>query len=311
MISVSDLLELVRDLFPTKRCSGTEIGLSMPGEPVRLVEDDGGDVRVTIYCIGFDAGNRIQNFWWHEDVVMVSKTAREDPRISLFLASWSRTLVRLLEMGLMNCELPPMNADLTPVNLVPLEVLEDSNCRTDEQFVAAMLDLLERRLNDRLAGDDEPTEVLFPPESFPPIEPAALRFLGERLAAAIAVQPSFERICELLVGYGGLHVVAPPRSPDPDVDALLVAGYLFHADAVKMVQGHASQCHSNVSRLWMENPEKFTIVVGYALSSDGLWRQHTWGLHDGDVVETTESRLLYWGVSLSHEDARMFASVNG
>jgi hypothetical protein len=65
-----------------------------------------------------------------------------------------------------------------------------------------------------------------------------------------------------------------------------------------------------VSRLWLESPERFQIVTGYALSDDGLWRRHTWALEGERVIETTEPRVLYFGVRLEKEGAARFAKAN-
>ena len=48
-------------------------------------------------------------------------------------------------------------------------------------------------------------------------------------------------------------------------------------------------------------------VYGYALSGDGLWREHSWLLADKAVVETTESRLLYHGFVRTDDEAVIFA----
>ena len=50
----------------------------------------------------------------------------------------------------------------------------------------------------------------------------------------------------------------------------------------------------DVSQMWDR-----AIPTGYALSDDGLWRQHTWGLLRNGVLETTEVRLRYFGIPAS------------
>lgn len=71
------------------------------------------------------------------------------------------------------------------------------------------------------------------------------------------------------------------------------------------------RCHENVSELWLEKKSGLVgIGVGYALSSDGLWRRHSWGSRDGEVVETTEPRTRYFGRVLVGADAKRFAEEN-
>lgn len=145
---------------------------------------------------------------------------------------------------------------------------------------------------------------------FPPLAPERFAFLERRFAEAVTRQPALTRLREVLMRHGGLMLVAP-QTYDPDLDALLVYGRLLDASTTKLVLGRESDCHGNVSRLWRKRPEAIVIVVGYALSDDGLWRQHTWGAEAGYVIETTEPRLAYFGVPLSSEHAARFASANG
>ena len=55
-------------------------------------------------------------------------------------------------------------------------------------------------------------------------------------------------------------------------------------------------------------------MTGYALSDDGLWRQHSWLIakpgRRWTVIETTCRRLLYYGVVLTEEEARHHADCN-
>ncbi len=73
----------------------------------------------------------------------------------------------------------------------------------------------------------------------------------------------------------------------------------------------SSSCHQNVAFIWTS--KKFGIVgvvTGYALSDDGLWRQHSWGILRNGVLETTEPRLQYFGILLQGKSADFFASSN-
>lgn len=92
---------------------------------------------------------------------------------------------------------------------------------------------------------------------------------------------------------------------DEDLDKILERGRVFAGEGATVEQGAPSQCHSNVARLWDEDSN--AICTGYALSDDGLWRQHSWLLaSDGTIVETTEPRTLYFGFVLEGDEASDF-----
>ncbi len=69
-------------------------------------------------------------------------------------------------------------------------------------------------------------------------------------------------------------------------------------------------CHQNVASLW-KSPKRGIIGVatGYALSEDGLWRQHSWGLLRDGVLETTERRDKYFGILLQGPGADHFSQT--
>jgi hypothetical protein len=52
------------------------------------------------------------------------------------------------------------------------------------------------------------------------------------------------------------------------------------------------------------------ITTGWALSDDGLWRQHSWILRGKTVIETTETRVRYFGVTLTDAEAEQFWNDN-
>lgn len=60
--------------------------------------------------------------------------------------------------------------------------------------------------------------------------------------------------------------------------------------------GEVGRCHDNVLRL-LKAHQLDSAWAGFALSEDGRWRFHSWGLSaDGVIIETTLRRLVYWGV---------------
>jgi hypothetical protein len=104
--------------------------------------------------------------------------------------------------------------------------------------------------------------------------------LDRRWKEATARQPELKKLLRLLLKFGGGFVVAPPY-PDPDLDAIITSGFV-QAGAVVVKKGRVSQCHENIAGIW--RLQKYGIVgigTGYALSDDGLWRQHSWGVLRG------------------------------
>ena len=104
--------------------------------------------------------------------------------------------------------------------------------------------------------------------------------------------------------------MAPPQTPDQDVPSLLESGFVTSGPiTLKLMK--SSSCHQNVAAVWTKR--KFGIVgiaTGYALSEDGLWRQHSWGVLREGVLETTEARVKYFGIVLQREKADFFAFSN-
>lgn len=113
--------------------------------------------------------------------------------------------------------------------------------------------------------------------------------------------------CRRVLAYGG-DLVVPHVQPESDLDALLTHGAL-HGPKVRLVEGGRS-CHANVAKLWIDGEIK-AIGTGYALT-DGLWRQHSWGLDDDTtVVETKSPCERYIGIHLpAGEPSVRFALSN-
>ncbi len=133
-----------------------------------------------------------------------------------------------------------------------------------------------------------------------------------RVDAYVDVDPEFANRwrawCRRLLGEGG-RLVVPPRDPEPDLDDLLASAVTF-AGEHESVAGKDNDCHANVAALWVwgQVPE---IGTGYALSEDGLWRQHSWGLREsGVVVETTYARLRYVGIRVPQGPLSLLFALN-
>ncbi len=135
------------------------------------------------------------------------------------------------------------------------------------------------------------------------------RLLDRRFREAAEQQPDLEVLRGLLLSLGGIHLVAPP-SPDAALPLLIEAGFVMAGPVVRRTM-KKSECHRNVAAIWIEKQhELIGIGTGYSLSDDGLWRQHSWGLRREGILETTVSRVKYFGVLLQHWDADSFAMAN-
>lgn len=111
-----------------------------------------------------------------------------------------------------------------------------------------------------------------------------------------------------LLDIGGWAACVPVV--EPDLEKILKRGRRFAGKSTTM-RGEPCSCHANSSALWSENRDRCSICTGYALSRDGMWRQHSWVYtHDGIVVETTEKRVQYFGFIMSPAECEQFCDAN-
>ena len=139
--------------------------------------------------------------------------------------------------------------------------------------------------------------------------PDQKKFLQKRLRKAVTDQPEFKQLKTLLLSFGGDFIVAPPRQ-DPDVPKLLKYGFLM-GGPILMKPMKASMCHQNIAAVWRKGRKGVVgVATGYALSDDGLWRQHSWAVMRDGVLESTEERRRYFGILLQDSAADHFANCN-
>ena len=118
-----------------------------------------------------------------------------------------------------------------------------------------------------------------------------------------------------LRAFGGDEVCMPELFEE-DVCEILERGQLWYGDHSRMVKGRPSDCHRNSCVLWEKNKaeKEIAIATGYALSKDGLWRQHSWlvlrNLRSVEVIETTVKRIAYFGFVMTHDEADEFCRNN-
>ena len=126
--------------------------------------------------------------------------------------------------------------------------------------------------------------------------------------AIIRRSPEAGELRRRLLAIGGNRVCL--QVPDLDLPALLSRGRDFPTEGVRRRRLERNQCHRNVATLWCNAPGRVRIATGYALSDDGLWRQHSWAVKGGRVIETTERRTAYHGITLTLEEALAFTMSN-
>lgn len=101
-----------------------------------------------------------------------------------------------------------------------------------------------------------------------------LKLLIHRLEIASVEQPEILELRKILLAWGGQEMVAPPFF-DAGVSRLVSAGSILCGDVLECIM-QTSACHSNVASIWLEQRSDLVgIGTGYALSPDGLWRQHS------------------------------------
>lgn len=97
---------------------------------------------------------------------------------------------------------------------------------------------------------------------------------------------------------------------EEDLEKLMTRGRKFPGRS-RTMKGEPCRCHSNSALCWDENRELCSICTGYALSRDGVWRQHSWVLTNlGTVIETTEKRIQYYGYVMTPEECELFLLDN-
>lgn len=134
-----------------------------------------------------------------------------------------------------------------------------------------------------------------------------LRLARERGFTLRTGDPKHRPLKNILLGIGGWGVCI---NLEPDLEKIVERGMRFPGRS-KSMKGEPCRCHSNSAFCWDANRELCTICTGYALSRDGMWRQHSWVFtHDGVVVETTEKRVAYWGYLMTPDECEAFLADN-
>jgi len=131
-------------------------------------------------------------------------------------------------------------------------------------------------------------------------------YLEIRRLEHLQIYPEYAKLEQRLLSMGG-ELVVPRR--EPDQDEILSCGRQWNGDNVRVIKGILRNCHGNVAGLWRSNPNRYHIATGWALSEDGLWRQHSWIIDGSTLIETTTPREKYFGFMLSPLEAKQFEAT--
>lgn len=115
-----------------------------------------------------------------------------------------------------------------------------------------------------------------------------------------------------LLTFAGEAICFPPY--EEDLDNILNYGQFWVGSNAKLMRGEPSRCHANSANLWEQNKEATRICTGYALSEDGMWRQHSWLVwhksRSNRIIETTAKRIAYYGFVMPYDMCQQFADEN-
>lgn len=156
--------------------------------------------------------------------------------------------------------------------------------------------------------------MTLPLPRFEPLNQERVQFFAERRERILALYPRYSDLRSKLLDIGGIEVVLPlyhelsgaQRSRQRyETQRILEAGQTRFGSVATLVAMVESNCHVNTANLFTQG--RGSIASGFALSDDGLWREHSWLLDgQGRIVETTVLRLLYHGYALSGKEQGWF-----
>lgn len=137
--------------------------------------------------------------------------------------------------------------------------------------------------------------------SLPKKQQEALELRSRCLGQAL---PAWATLEKKLLEIAGLAVVAPLPFQIESVwpawtwttEMLSQHGMLVEYKRILRRRLARNECHNNARMLHQRDPTNILYATGYGLSDDGLWRNHSWCMRDDVLIETTISRMMYFGM---------------
>jgi len=124
------------------------------------------------------------------------------------------------------------------------------------------------------------------------------------------VKPEVRKLCSYLLGIGGEKVAVLINEDLGFYKALVDIGKIIPFKRLRIQGGEERECHSNSASLWLRNQKKYKLVTGFGMSDDNIWRCHSWIITtDGNLIETTIAREIYFGIILNNRIAKKFAEI--
>ena len=152
--------------------------------------------------------------------------------------------------------------------------------------------------------------------AFEPLDQERVQFFAERRDRILKLFPTYSELRRKLLGIGGLEVVLPRYDEMSEAQRnrqryetarIIDAGQTWQGQMARLEEMDDSNCHVNTAIMFKRGVG--SIASGFALSEDGLWREHSWVLERSDhLIETTVLRLLYHGYALSPEEHTWFVN---
>ena len=135
------------------------------------------------------------------------------------------------------------------------------------------------------------------------------KFQREKISVALLAKPFLKPLVKRLTGLGGDCAVVwwdDALTEEGFVFALLAFGRATNGRSARLRLMENNQCHENSRALSVRYPKLYQAETGYALSADGTWRPHSWvwDVQKAQIVETTELRTKYFGITENKHDGR-------
>jgi hypothetical protein len=110
-------------------------------------------------------------------------------------------------------------------------------------------------------------------------------------------QPHYAELeVKLLALSRGSRVI--PRMLGPHLCELLERGAIIRGAVRLQPRGRDNRCHYNAAVRWLRDPAA-TLCTGYVCGANKVWRQHSWNVRDGEILDWDNNNraVLYFGVT--------------